>query len=82
MVQVNCSSTVNRDKGRDIESIGYICNVDVTEDTVIANMNAKQLSIKDLKQGQKVEIILNKKIEISESENSREVTANEINVLN
>lgn len=42
MVQVNCSSTVNREKAGDIESIGYICNVDVTEDTVITNMKGKQ----------------------------------------
>jgi hypothetical protein len=82
MVQVNCSSTVNRDKDGDIESIGYICNVDVNEDTVITNINGVQISIDDLKKGQKVQIVLNEKVDIRESKNSREVTADEINVLN
>ena len=80
MVQVECSDAVNRDKEGDIPTIAYICNVDVTEDTIITDKNEKQINIDELRKGRTVKVIFNEKVNISES--NRDVTAAEINVLN
>ncbi|WP_281863470.1 hypothetical protein [Planomicrobium okeanokoites] len=79
-VLVDCSSTVNRDAEGDIPSVAYLCTVEVTEDTVIADVNSKPINSKDLKEGQIVQIILDEEKDISTK--NRDVTAAEINVLN
>ncbi|QHJ70033.1 MULTISPECIES: hypothetical protein [Planococcaceae] len=77
---VDCSSTVNRDAEGDIPSVAYLCNVEVTEDTVITNANSEQININDLKEEQFVQIILDEEKDISPK--NRDVTAAEIIVLN
>lgn len=82
MVQVECSDAVNRNKEGFIELVAYMCNVDVTENTVITNMNGKQISIDNLEKGQNVQVVLKEKVNINESKDSRELTADKINVIN
>lgn len=79
-MEVDCSDAVNRNKNGDIPSLGYLCNVNVTEDTLITDNNGKLLTIEDLQQGQTIIVILKEKADIRESK--RDVFAMEIKVLN
>ncbi|BDH62488.1 hypothetical protein MTP04_26180 [Lysinibacillus sp. PLM2] len=78
-IEVDCTDAVNRDKKRYIPSIGYFCNVNVTEDTLIIDNKGKSITIEDLQQGQTVNVILKEKADISL--NKRVVTATEIKVI-
>lgn len=78
-IEVDCTDAVNRDKKGDIPSIGYFCNVNVTEDTLIIDNKGKSITIEDLQQGQTVNVILKVKADISL--NKRVVTATEIKVI-
>lgn len=81
-VVTDCSDTVIRDEKGPIDTIGYACFVEVTNDTLIVDTSNKEINIAELKEGQKVKVILTKKKRISESIDSRRVTATEIKVLN
>ena len=79
-VLVDCSSTVNRDAEGDNPSVAYLCTVEVTEDTVIADVNNKSINSKGLKERQIVQIILDEEKDISTK--NRDVSAAEIIILN
>ncbi|CAM5223343.1 hypothetical protein UACE39S_00623 [Ureibacillus acetophenoni] len=78
-IEVNCSNAVNREKKGDIPSIAYVCNVKVTEDTLITDSKGKPITIEDLHQGQTVNVVFNEKVDISV--NKTDVTATEIKVI-
>ncbi|WP_349408520.1 hypothetical protein [Pseudalkalibacillus sp. SCS-8] len=79
-LKIDCSEVVNRDKkeGEAVDSKGYFCLVDITEDTVLMNANGDEVKKNDLRTGQHVEITLLKEKNIGESIESRKVTAKEI----
>lgn len=63
---VNCSNEVNRNKTGALEDIGYLCNVEITEQTRIFNDENKEISINDFNEGDRIQITLAKPIDINE----------------
>jgi hypothetical protein len=80
ILSVDCSEVVNKGKNN-VETIGYLCSVEINEKTEIMTENEGSLSLNDLKDGQKIKVILAERRSISKSVESREVTAKKIVIV-
>jgi len=79
-VMVNCSSIVNRNK-KDVEDIGYICSVLVTEKTVLKDKdNNNIVTMSDFEEGDQVQIYLLEPLDINVE--NRTFEAKEIKIIN
>ncbi|MGM0876233.1 MAG: hypothetical protein ACQEWV_16045 [Bacillota bacterium] len=79
--EVDCSNEVNKGK-KSVEDIGYPCTVQITDKTMFSNENSNQLSVEDFTEEASVRVILANPKNISKSNESREVEAKEIILLN
>lgn len=71
---VNCSNEVNRNKTGDINAIGYLCNLLVSESTNMRDIDGSELSMDDLNIGDRIHITLVKPIDISDTNRSFEAS--------
>ncbi|MFX3632306.1 MAG: hypothetical protein ACE3L7_22310 [Candidatus Pristimantibacillus sp.] len=76
---VNCSEEVNRGKTGNINAIGYLCNVDITNTTSFEDDQGNALQYEDFVQGDFIRITLAKPQNISET--NRTFDAKEIVLL-
>ena len=77
--QVNCSQEINKNKHGDIIDVGYICNVQLTDETKLLNEAGETLTVNDFKPGDTIRVILKKRQYITETK--REFEASEIILL-
>jgi len=80
---VNCSDEVNRGK-RAIDAIGYVCRVQITEETKLSAENGRGFDLGNLQPSDPLKIILTQPRQIAKEANSRTsgLVAEEIVLLN
>ncbi|QHW29543.1 hypothetical protein GZH47_00985 [Paenibacillus rhizovicinus] len=62
---VNCSDEVNRGKHGSNDDVGYLCNINVTNETNLADVDGKQLRFEDFALGDPIRITFAKGKNIS-----------------
>jgi hypothetical protein len=80
-LKVDCSDEVNKGE-KDVKDIGYLCKVLVSDKTVFINKKGEKLNVDEISEGANLKIILNGSYKISKKEDTREVEAKEIHLLN
>jgi hypothetical protein len=78
---VDCTKAVNKGE-ENVKDIGYPCKVQITDKTTLSNENGSQLSADDFSEGTYVRVITTEPKYISESNESRELVASEIVLIN
>lgn len=76
---VNCSHEVNRNKTGNINGIGYLCHLELTDDTIFLSVNSAEMKMDDFTEGDKIRITLAKPVNISEK--NRTLEAREVRSL-
>ena len=74
---VECSEQVKQNVN-DLSDVGYLCAVQISDDTLFRDQYGEKLSVKDFSDGNIVSVILTKPKVIGESKSSREVDAKEV----
>lgn len=80
-LKVDCSDEVSKEENN-VEDIGYLCTVLVSDKTKLLNKKGNKLSVEEISKGANLKITLNGPYKISKKEDTREVEAKEIHVLN
>jgi hypothetical protein len=77
--QVNCSQEINKNNHGAINDVGYMCDVQLTDETKLIDQAGKTLTVNDFKSGDNIRVILKKRQYITETK--REFEASEIILL-
>lgn len=82
-LQVDCSSAVNKGK-RNVDDVGYVCIVELTEETKLSSESGRSVSRADLEPPALLRIVLAEPSEITEDASTRSsgLVAEEIMLLN
>ncbi|MFC5472324.1 hypothetical protein ACFPPD_26935 [Cohnella suwonensis] len=78
-LMINCSSEINKGK-KNINDIGYICEVLINDKTEIFNNNSKAIKIEEIPIDSNLEIHLNKSVNLKKNRNG--LIANKIIRMN
>lgn len=76
---VNCSNEANRNKKGNINAIGYLCHLELTDDTNFLSADSSEMTIDDFAEGDKIQITLAKPVNIIKK--NRTLEAKEIRLL-
>ncbi|MDN4494447.1 hypothetical protein [Ureibacillus aquaedulcis] len=74
---VECSDAV-RENGDYSTDVGYLCIVQITENTTLRNQSRENLSVEDFREGNTIQVTLKEPKTMEPSEISRKVEAKQI----
>jgi hypothetical protein len=80
-LKVDCSDEVTKGENN-VKDIGYLCTVLVSDKTAFMNKKGEKLSVEEISEGANLKIILDGNYKISKNEDTREVKAQEVLLLN
>jgi hypothetical protein len=80
-ISVNCSHLIKNENKEYSNDILHLCNVEVSEETIIADERGDTLNINKLNIGDNIKIILTKPQSINKNIESRNIIAKEIILL-
>lgn len=74
---VECTDYVDK-KEDSMTDVGYICTVQITDNTTLKKQSGENISVEDFIEGTTVQVTLTHPSTIGSSENSRDVEAKEV----